>query len=96
MVSVPVTRETAGCGWTTVKIAWDCGTGKAALSCGKNAPVHVPLTRAPRFGMSYLHIQALAKDADGQGTYFTGFEMKPADRNVSVLRWRARAENGIM
>ena len=80
VVSVPVTRETAGGGWTTVKIAWNCGNGKATLSCGKNAPVHMPLLRSPRFGISYVHIQSLAKGSDCKGTYFTELEMKPNEQ----------------
>ncbi len=81
VVSVPVTRETAGGGWTTVKIAWNCENGKATLSCGKNAPVHAPLSRSPRFGISYVHIQSLATASDCKGTYFTELEMQPDEQD---------------
>ena len=77
VVSVPVTRETAGGGWTTVKIAWNCDNGGVVLSCGKKGPVPLMLLRSPRFGISYVHIQSLAKESDCKGTYFTELAMTP-------------------
>ena len=77
VVSVPVTRETAGGGWTTVKIAWNCENGRIVLSCGKKGPVPLTLLRSPRFGISYVHIQSLAKGSDCTGTYFTELAMTP-------------------
>lgn len=77
VASVPVAREHAGAGWTRVTVSWDCDGGRAAVVCGTRPPRTVPLVRAPRFGVSYLHLQARATGDDPLGTYFTRFDMKP-------------------
>ena len=79
VASVPITRETTGGGWTVAKIAWNCDNGKVVLSCGKRESIPLMLVRSPRFGISYVHIQSLAKRSDCRGIYFTELEMKPGE-----------------
>ena len=35
-----------------------------------------PLASLPPFGLSYLHLQTLAEEADAEGTYFRRFAAK--------------------
>lgn len=77
---VPVTRDLTGGNWTRLCVAWSCEQGKMTVTCGKKPPVTVDLTRRPRFGLSYLHIQALAEGADHKGTFLTEFHMRALKR----------------
>ena len=81
VASLPVTRGMAGPAWIRIRISWDCASGKATVTCGKSEPVAIPISRSPRFGMSYVHIQSLAKGSDCKGTYFTELEMKSGEQH---------------
>lgn len=60
-------------GWHALAVAWDCDTAKAVLSVDGVRVSEHPLASAPRFGLSYLHLQTLAEKADPKGTLFCRF-----------------------
>lgn len=56
-------------GWHDVTAAWDCDAGHVTLSVDGKTIATQPLAHVPPFGLSYLHLQTLAEQADPQGTY---------------------------
>ena len=75
-LSVPVTsEEVPPGGWRSVVAEWDADSGKAVVSCDGRVLVAVPFRVASRAGVSYLHLQTLAKGLDSNGTYFRSFDM---------------------
>jgi hypothetical protein len=75
--SYPITsREVPATGWHVVKAAWDCDAGTVTLSIdGKTASI-ITLAHVPQFGLSYLHLQTLAENADANGTYIRSLSKK--------------------
>jgi len=74
-LSVPVDWPALhAAGWHKLVVGWDCETGEARLAVDGKTVETRPLASAPRFGLSYLHLQTLAEDMDARGTYFRGFD----------------------
>ena len=56
-------------GWHTLSAEWDEETGTVELGVDGRHFVSESLATRPPFGLSYLHLQTLAEDADPEGTY---------------------------
>ena len=56
-------------GWHTLSAEWDEKTGTVELDIDGRHFASEPLATRPSFGLSYLHLQTLAEDADPEGTY---------------------------
>ena len=60
--------------WVELSVGWDCGGREFSLRV-EGRPVDVRrFERPPRFGLSYLHLQLLAKGEDRAGALFRRFE----------------------
>ena len=73
--SMPITsKELPGTTvWHMLSASWDEDAGTVTLAVdGKDVSTH-PLASLPPFGLSYLHLQTLAEEADAEGTYFRSF-----------------------
>ena len=73
--SMPITsKEMPGATvWHVLSASWDEDAGTVTLAVdGKDVSTH-PLASLPPFGLSYLHLQTLAEEADAEGTYFRSF-----------------------
>ena len=56
-------------GWHTLSAAWDEDKGLVELRIDERPFASGPLATRTSFGLSYLHLQTLAEDADPEGTY---------------------------
>ena len=80
-LSVPVTSgEVPSGGWRSVVAEWDADSGRAVVSCDGRAFLEAPFRVASQAGVSYLHLQTLAKGLDPKGTYFRSFDMSGQGR----------------
>ena len=62
--------------WHALTAAWDEDAGQVTLAVDGKALGRYPLASLPPFGLSYLHLQTLAEEADAEGTYFRRFAAK--------------------
>ena len=73
--SMPITsKELPGTSaWHVLSASWDEDAGTVTLTVDEKELANYPLASLPPFGLSYLHLQTLAEDADAEGTYFRSF-----------------------
>ena len=62
--------------WHALTAAWDEDAGEVTLAVDGRTLGRYPLASLPPFGLSYLHLQTLAEEADADGTYFRRFAAK--------------------
>lgn len=67
------TKELPNATWHRVTAAWDEEAGTVILSVDGQKLAKKSLASRPPFGLSYLHLQTLAEQADSEGTYFRSF-----------------------
>lgn len=78
--SFALDRETVLCGrWVDIKIVWDAKTNKAAMVAGDKELAAVDARAESEHGISYLHIQSMAKKVDTGGTLIKKLSMKSLD-----------------
>ena len=81
-LSVPVTaRDVPPGSWRNVVAEWDADAGKAVVLCDGRPFCEVRFKADSPSGVSYLHLQSLAKGLDPKGTYFRSFTMKSGVRD---------------
>ena len=74
-VAFAVTRSVVPCDrWVALTVEWDCAAGRFSLSADGRPVAERAYRRPPRFGLSYLHVQLLAKGEDRAGALFRGFK----------------------
>ena len=73
--SIPITsKELPGTSaWHELAASWDEDAGTVTLTVDGKDLASYSLASLPPFGLSYLHLQTLAEDADAEGTYFRSF-----------------------
>jgi hypothetical protein len=73
--STPITsKELPGTSaWHELSASWDEDVGTVTLTVNGKVLASYSLASLPPFGLSYLHLQTLAEDADAEGTYFRSF-----------------------
>jgi hypothetical protein len=69
-------KELSDRAWHTLTAAWDEDAGQVTLAVDDKPLGRYPLASLPPFGLSYLHLQTLAEEADAEGTYFRRFAAK--------------------
>ena len=65
-------------GWHTLSVEWDEKTGGVELGIDGRHFASDSLATRPPFGLSYLHLQTLAEDADPEGTYIRRLMQRPS------------------
>ena len=78
-VSTSIEKGDLGAGgkWSTLEIRWDVDAAKAEIRVGGRAIRTLPCRNgdfAP-WGISYLHLQTLAREMDPNGSYFASLSM---------------------
>jgi hypothetical protein len=73
--SMPITsKELPGTSaWHVLSASWDEDAGTVTLTVDEKELANYPLASLPPFGLSYLHLQTLAEEADAEGSYFRSF-----------------------
>ena len=73
--SKPITsKELPGTSaWHVLSASWDEDAGTVTLTVDEKELANYQLASLPPFGLSYLHLQTLAKEADAEGSYFRSF-----------------------
>ena len=73
--SMPITsKELPGTSaWHVLSASWDEDAGTVTLTVDEKELANYQLASLPPFGLSYLHLQTLAKEADAEGSYFRSF-----------------------
>ena len=84
----PISFEVIGCQlecgtWHRLVCEWDCDTGRARIIVADKVIAEIRLQSVPRFGLSYLHLQTLAKGFDPKGSYFRSFSMTAMEVQMS-------------
>ena len=60
--------------WALLTVCWDCDAGRFSLCVDGKTVAEREFGNAPRFGLSYLHLQLLANREDRAGALFRGFK----------------------
>ena len=73
--SMPITSKElpSTSAWHVLSASWDEDVGTVTLTVDGKGLASYSLASLPPFGLSYLHLQTLAEDADAEGTYFRSF-----------------------
>ena len=73
--SMPITSKElpSTSAWHVLSASWDEDIGTVTLTVDGKDLASYSLASLPPFGLSYLHLQTLAEDADAEGTYFRSF-----------------------
>lgn len=66
----------AGREWSNLSVEWDVDAETAVLVVNGQKRMAKKLMFAPRFGVSYLHLQTLAEGVDFEGVYLRSLGMK--------------------
>ena len=75
-VAFAVTRAIAPADkWVTLTVDWDCDERRFSLCVDGHPVAQRKFGNPPRFGLSYLHLQLLAKGEDRAGALFRSFEV---------------------
>ena len=62
--------------WTTISFSWNLDAATVTVKCdGREKTMPLRTDGFSPFGLSYLHLQTLAKEHDPKGAYFRWFKM---------------------